>query len=115
MAAKPGSGDVVWLDFTPTRGHEQSGRRPALVISPKRYNEKSGLALVCPITTSVHGYPFEVPVTDAVDGVILVDQVRTVDWRARGLTKAGTVPIETLTHVRALLHLLIDPDTAENR
>jgi mRNA interferase MazF len=81
----PNRGDVVWINFDPQAGHEQKGRRPALVVSQRTYNAPSGLALCCPITSQVKGYPFEVTVTPAngVRGVILCDQVRNVDWRAR--------------------------------
>ncbi len=75
----------MWLSFTPQIGHEQAGRRPALVLSPKTYNEKSGLALFCPITSRTKGYPFEVrlPSTVPVTGVVLADQIRSLDWRGR--------------------------------
>jgi mRNA interferase MazF len=80
----PDRGDLVWLSFDPQAGHEQAGRRPALVISPKAYNVKVGLAIFCPITSRVKGYPFEVVVTgDTISGVVLADQVRSQDWRAR--------------------------------
>ena len=81
----PGSGEIVWLAFTPQAGHEQSGRRPALVLSPRIYNGTSGLALFCPITSKRKGYPFEVglPTTGEVTGVVLADQVKSLDWRAR--------------------------------
>lgn len=81
----PGRGDLVWLEFTPLTGSEQAGRRPALVISPKSYNGKVGLGLFCPITSRVKGYPFEVrlPEGSGVDGVVLADQLKSLDWRAR--------------------------------
>src|SRR5215218_2502163 len=81
----PDRGDVVWLDFNPQTGHEQAGRRPALVLSPVAYNRKVGLALVCPITSQVKGYPFEVQMPEGTEvaGVILADQVKSLDWRAR--------------------------------
>lgn len=81
----PDRGDVVWITLSPQAGHEQAGRRPALVLSPKEYNGKVGLALFCPITKQVKGYPFEVLIPDGLDvtGVILSDQVRSLDWRAR--------------------------------
>ena len=90
-ARVPDRGDLVWLDFGPQAGHEQSGRRPALVLSPAAYNAKVGLALCCPITSQVKGYPFEVPVPEgaAIAGAVLADQVRSLDWRAR---RAGTCP-----------------------
>ena len=81
----PGRGDIIWLSFNPQAGHEQAGRRPALVVSPKSYNRKTGLALHCPITSSVKDYPFEVKLPDnlEISGVILSDQVKSLDWRAR--------------------------------
>jgi mRNA interferase MazF len=81
----PDRGDLVWLDFEPQRGHEQSGRRPAIVISPRGYNGKIGLALFCPVTSQIKGYPFEValPEDSRVKGVVLADQIKSLDWRAR--------------------------------
>jgi mRNA interferase MazF len=81
----PERGDTVWLDFHPQTGHEQTGRRPAVVLSPQDYNGKVGLALFCPITTRVKGYPFEValPTDCGVTGVVLADHVKSLDWRAR--------------------------------
>ncbi|MDO8490786.1 MAG: endoribonuclease MazF [Dehalococcoidia bacterium] len=81
----PGRGDIVWISLTPQAGHEQSGRRPALVLSPRAYNDKVGLAILCPITSHVKGYPFEVSIPPklAVDGAVLSDQVKSLDWRAR--------------------------------
>jgi mRNA interferase MazF len=81
----PARGDVVWITFNPQAGHEQAGRRPALVLSPISYNRKVGLAIFCPITSQVKGYPFEVtiPTGSKLDGVILADQVKSLDWRIR--------------------------------
>lgn len=85
MSYVPERGDVIWLNFDPQAGHEQAGRRPALVISPAKYNRVSGLVVVCPITNRAKGYPFEVPVPTglAVTGVVLADQVKNMDWQAR--------------------------------
>ena len=85
MVSTPRRGDLIWLSFTPQTGREQAGRRPALVLSPEAYNRKTGLALICPVTSKVKGYPFEVPVstTAGVQGVVLADQLRSLDWRAR--------------------------------
>jgi mRNA interferase MazF len=76
----PERGDVVWLTFNPRSGHEQAGRRPALVLSPRSYNGKLGLPLLCPITNQVKGYPFEVALPDrlAVSGVVLTHQVKSL-------------------------------------
>ena len=104
----PDRRDVVWLDFNPARGHEQSGRRPALILSSKRYNAKSGLALVCPVTSQVKGYPFEVGFkTKAVQGVILVDQIRGIDWTQRHAEKIGTVSEMVMTEVQAYVKKLV--------
>ena len=82
----PDQGDIVWLDFNPQLGHEQRGRRPALVISLKAYNEKTGLGLFCPITSKEKGYPFEVSVLGkTIDGCVLSDQVKSLDWRVRNI------------------------------
>jgi mRNA interferase MazF len=105
----PERGDVVWLDFTPQAGHEQSGRRPAVVLSPAPYNAKVGLALVCPITTQAKGYPFEValPERGKVTGVILADQVKSIDWRARRAKLAGRLSTDVMTRTLALLRTLL--------
>ncbi len=81
----PDRGDIVWIDFDPQAGHEQAGRRPALIVSPISYNRKVGLVLLCPITNQRKGYPFEVPLPQGlkVAGVVLADQLKSMDWRAR--------------------------------
>jgi mRNA interferase MazF len=95
----PDAGDLIWLTFDPRAGHEQAGRRPALVLSPKSYNQKSGLALVCPVTNQMKGYPFEVPVPRdrGVTGVILADRVKSLDWKQRQAERLGSVPPSTLS------------------
>lgn len=104
----PERGDIVWLDFNPTRGHEQGGRRPALVISSRAYNTKSGLALFCPITSRAKGYPFEVALqTKSVEGVALVDQVRSMDWAGRKAEKITVVSATVLAEVQDFLQKLI--------
>ena len=101
--AVPDSGDLIWLTFDPRAGHEQAGRRPGLVLSPRLYNQKPGPALVCPVTSQVKGYPFEVAIPKgcAVTGVVLADQVKSVDWRARKAERCGQAPIEVMEHVVA--------------
>ena len=105
----PERGDLVWITFTPQAGHEQAGRRPALVLSPASYNGKAGLALVCPITNKVKGYPFEAPIPDglAVTGAVLADHVRSLDWRSRRAVFECAAPDSLLRDVlqksRALL------------
>jgi len=81
----PERGDIVWLDFDPQSGHEQKGRRPAIVLSPKIYNSKTGLALFCPVTNQAKGYPFEVklPANLRIRGVIISDQIKSLDWKIR--------------------------------
>lgn len=103
----PEAGDLVWLEFDPQAGHEQAGRRPAIVVSPAGYNAKTGLMLCCPLTTRVKGYPFEVPVAGSRAGVVLADQVKNLDWRARRATRMGRVAAAELAAVRARLRALI--------
>lgn len=107
----PQRGDVVWITMNPTVGHEQFGRRPALVLSPAAYNGKVGLAILCPITSQVKGYPFEVRVPDGlpVEGVVLADQAKSLDWRARGAELLCTVPQESTLTVLQRLETLVSP------
>ena len=95
MSYVPDRGDIVWLNFTPQAGHEQRGTRPAIIISPKIYNKKTNLALCCPITSNIKGYPFEVVVKGKkIDGVILTDHLKNLDWKAREIKfieKASTL------------------------
>ena len=111
-ARVPRRGDVVWLEFNPQAGSEQAGHRPALVISPESYNRKVGLALVCPITSRVKGYPFEVELPRGLEaeGVILCDQVKSLDWRVRHATSLGSVPDSVMHEVTARILTLVDPD-----
>ncbi len=108
-AFAPDSGDLVWLTFDPQAGREQAGRRPALVLSPKIYNQKSGLALVCPVTSQIKGYPFEVPVPieSGIGGVVLADHLKSVDWKVRRATKIAQVPSVVLDEVLARLAPLL--------
>ena len=110
MAYIPARGDVVWLSFTPQAGHEQAGRRPAVVLSPKSYNQKVGLAIFCPITTQIKGYPFEVRLPTEVDvtGVILSDQVKSLDWRVRKAEFIGSLPEGVMDEVLAKLGMLLN-------
>lgn len=105
----PDRGDVVWLTFHPQAGHEQSGRRPAVVLSPRAYNARVGLALFCPVTSKVKGYPFEVPLPAGlpVTGVVLADQVKSLDWRERKAELLARLSPETIDLlVQRLLVLL---------
>ena len=105
----PERGDVVWISLDPQSGHEQSGRRPALVLSPIEYNEKSGLVVVCPITSKVKGHPFEValPPGLAVVGVILADQIKNLDWRTRNAVFISKLPDDSIREVVRFVHLLL--------
>lgn len=105
----PKRGDVVWLSLEPRQGHEQAGHRPALVLSPETYNRKAGLALCCPITTRVKGYPFEVPIPAGLkaSGVVLSDQVKSLDWEARGARFCCRLPGATLGEVLERLDVLL--------
>jgi mRNA interferase MazF len=105
----PDGGDIVWLTFDPQAGHEQAGRRPALILSPKHYNQKSGLALVCPVTSQIKGYPFEVPVPVGcgVAGVILADHVKSLDWKARHASRIGRIPPQVMSEVLTRLAPLL--------
>lgn len=105
----PNRGDLVWLDFSPRAGHEQAGRRPAFVVSPVSYNQKAGLMLACPVTSKVKGYPFEVPLPKElpVKGVILADQIRSLDWRARRVDYICTAPSEVEKDLLAKLWVLV--------
>ena len=104
----PGAGDIVWLQFDPQAGHEQSGHWPALVLSPAAYNIKKGLMVCCPLTTKVKGYPFEV-LTDMEGqvGAVLADQVKSLDWRTRKAKRKGAVSDEVLGEVRAKIKALL--------
>jgi len=109
----PDRGDLVWLEFTPQAGSEQRGRRPALVLSPKSYNGKVGLALFCPLTSKVKGYPFEVELPDgyAVTGVVLADQLKSLDWRSRRVKFIERLSPDVVAMVTARVLPLLEPDT----
>lgn len=106
----PEAGDLVWLTFDPQAGHEQRGRRPALILSPRGYNAKAGLAVACPITSQVKGYPFEVaiPPTGTITGVVLADHVKNLDWEARRVVFEAKADDEVLSEVKARLRALLD-------
>lgn len=104
----PDRGDIVWLDFSPIRGHEQGGRRPALVLSGREYNAISKLAIVCPATSQIKGYPFEIQFkTKNTSGVILADHIRNVDWAQRHADKIGAVSEAVVTEVQEYLKKLV--------
>jgi mRNA interferase MazF len=105
----PCRGDIVWLNFTPQAGHEQAGKRPAIVISPLEYNKRTGLMIACPITSKVKGYPFEVTVSaQQVEGVVLSDQVKNLDWRHRRVSFIEKSSEDILEQVQNKLLLLIE-------
>ncbi len=103
----PDAGDIVWLEFDPQAGHEQAGHRPAVVLSPAAYNGKTSLIVCCPLTTRIKGYPFEVTIAGKPDSVVLADQVKSLDWRARRATRKGRVSPAELAEVRAKLRALV--------
>lgn len=105
----PDAGDLVWLTFDPQAGHEQRGRRPALILSPRIYNAKALLAIACPITSHAKGYPFEVPLPagNKLTGVVLADHVKNIDWNARRVEFAGRAPADVVTDVRERLRVLL--------
>ena len=105
----PRRGDLVWISLDPQAGHEQAGRRPAVVLSPEAYNGRVGLAILCPITSQVKGYPFEVAIPSGIDvtGVILADQVKSLDWRARRAEYIATLPDETIIEALQKIGVLL--------
>jgi mRNA interferase MazF len=104
----PEAGDIVWLQFNPQAGHEQSEHRPALVVSSSSYNGKTGLMLCCPMTTQVKGYPFEVLIPDDRPCAVLADQIKSLDWIAHKASHKGKVSRSELTQVLAKISALID-------
>lgn len=109
MAYIPDNGDIIWITFNPQAGHEQAGRRPALVLSPAAYNGKVGLAILCPITSQIKGYPFEVILPDGleINGAVLSDQVKSLDWKARNAEFACKLPPAAFNEVVSKLGTLI--------
>ena len=103
----PESGDIVWLNFTPKAGHEQAGHRPALVLSPAEYNDKTSLMICCPLTTQIKNYPFEVVLAGTPSSAVLADQVKSLDWRSRKAKRKGRVSSEELGDVRAKIVALL--------
>jgi mRNA interferase MazF len=105
----PDRGDAVWITLDPQEGREQAGRRPALVLSPAAYNGKVGLALLCPITNQAKGYPFEVAVPTGlrVSGVVLADQIKSLDWRARKVMRICSVADPVVAQVMRRLQTLL--------
>jgi len=110
----PARGDLIWLQFNPQAGHEQAGHRPALVISPSSYNRRVGLALCCPVTSEVKGYPFEVLLPEGlgVGGVVLSDQIKSLDWRVRRARRIGRAPADVVHETVGKILALVDPESA---
>ena len=106
---EPNRGDVVWLSFDPQAGHEQTGRRPAVVISPRAYNGRVGLAIFCPITSQVKGYPFEVRIPPGLpaSGAVLSDQLKSLDWKARRAAFICQLPGRTTSEILRRIALLV--------
>jgi mRNA interferase MazF len=108
VAYVPDSGDLVWLDFDPQAGREQGKRRPALVLTDQAYNRVSGLMVVCPLTSKRKPYPFSLPITvDKVEGAVLVDHIKSMDWRARKVTFHSKADPALLNKVRAYIGVLL--------
>ena len=103
----PEAGDIVWLQFNPQAGHEQAGHRPALVLSPSRYNGLRGMMICCPMTSRIKGYVFEVIVTRDPPRAVLADQIKSLDWRARGAVHKGAVSTKVLAEVQARIKTLL--------
>jgi len=110
----PARGELIWLRFNPQAGHEQAGHRPAVVISPSSYNRRVGLVLCCPVTSQVKGYPFEVvlPQGLGVEGAILSDQIKSLDWRVRKARLIGNLPADVLEETVGKILALVDPAAA---
>ena len=108
----PDRGDIVWLQFDPQAGHEQAGRRPAFVVSPRAYNGRVGLALFCPVTARIKGYPFEVPLSESgtARGAVLSDQVKSLDWRARKAARFDRASEDVVAEVTARILALVAPE-----
>ena len=106
----PQRGDVVWLNFQPQAGREQGGRRPAIALSNSNYNKVVGLAIFCPITSKVKGYPFEVRLPEGllISGVILVDQVKSLDWKTRDAEFIGKLDTKTMEKILGLLGKILE-------
>lgn len=104
----PDEGDIVWLNFTPQSGHEQAGRRPAVVLSPKAYNQRSGLLICVPITNQVKGYPFEVVLSGSgATGAALADQVKSLDWKSRQAERKGQATSAEIAEIKAKIKALL--------
>jgi mRNA interferase MazF len=108
MSYIPDRGDIIWLEFDPQKGHEQKGRRPGIVLSKKEYNQKSNLAIICPVTSKIKDYPFEVRINSIIQGVILSDQIRSIDWKSRNAAFIEKIPEEILKEILENIDLLLN-------
>lgn len=108
MSYIPERGDIIWLEFDPQKGHEQKGRRPGIVLSKKEYNQKSNLAIICPITSKIKGYPFEIRINSIIQGVVLSDQIRSIDWKSRNAAFIEKIPEEILKEILENINLLLN-------
>ena len=108
MSYIPDRGDIIWLKFDPQKGHEQKGRRPGIVLSKKEYNQKSNLAIICPITSKIKDYPFEVRINSIIQGVVLSDQIRSIDWKSRNAAFIEKIPEEILKEILENIDLLLN-------
>ena len=104
----PDRGDIIWLEFDPQKGHEQKGRRPGIVLSKKEYNQKTNLAIICPITSKIKDYPFEVRINSIIQGVILSDQIRSIDWKSRNAVFIEKTSEEILKEILENINLLLN-------
>ncbi len=113
MPYVPDRGDAVWITLNPQAGHEQAGRRPTVILSPAAYNGKVGLAILCPITNQIKGYPFEVVIPSglSITGAILSDQVKNWDWRVRNASFICALPSAIITEVLQKLNTLVSLPT----
>ena len=107
MSYVPEVGDIIWLEFDPQAGHEQAGHRPAVVLTPKAYNQATGLLISCPLTTKIKGYPFEVTIEGIPQNVALSDQVKSLDWKARNAKHKGNVSQAELETIKQKIGLLL--------
>jgi mRNA interferase MazF len=103
----PDAGDIVWLHFDPQAGHEQAGHRPALVLTPRSYNERRGMMVCCPMTSRIKGYVFEVVLSADPPSAVLADQIKSLDWRARAASFKGKVDARALAEVKAKMRALL--------
>jgi len=108
MSYIPDRGDIIWLEFNPQKGREQKGKRPGIVLSKKEYNQKSNLAIICPLTSKIKDYPFEVRINSIIQGAILSDQIRSIDWKSGNAAFIEKIPEEILKEILENIDLLLN-------